>query len=62
MLHHNLVNLNVTIRRPYVPYLIFGPSAELNSVRYNTILDSTAYVKIMVTNTVLGYTWVQIVC
>ena len=44
----------VPIRRPYVPYLLLGTGAGLNSVRYNTVMDSTACVKIIVPNTILG--------
>ena len=56
MWHHTLANLTVTICSPYVPALLLGPGAGLNIVRYNTVLDSTAYVKIMAPNTVLGST------
>ena len=49
-----LCNLTVTICRPYIPALLLGPSAGLNSVRYNNVLDSTSYVKILVSNTILG--------
>ena len=48
--------MTVTIRRSYVIDLLLGTGAILNSVRYNIVLDSTSYVKIMVPNVVLGST------
>ena len=46
----------MTISRPYVPYLLLGTSDGINIVRYNIVLDLTAYTKIEVPNTVLGST------
>ena len=46
----------MTIRRPYVPDLLLGTGAGLNIVRYNIVLELTAYAKIVVPNTVLGST------
>ena len=40
ILHHSLVNLTVPICRPYVLDLLLGTGARLNSMRYNTVLDS----------------------
>ena len=54
MLYHTLVNLHLTIHRPYVPGLLLGTGAGINSVRYNKVPDSTSYVNIMVSNTVIG--------
>ena len=48
--------MTVPIPRPYVPALLLGPGAVLNSLRYDEVLDSTSYVKIMVPNTALGST------
>ena len=42
--------------RPYVPDLLLRPSAGLNIVRYNRLIDLTVRGKIMVPNTVLGTT------
>ena len=56
MLYHTLVNLTVPICSSYVPDLLLGPGLGLNIVRYNTVLDSTVYVEIMVPNTLLGST------
>ena len=47
-------NLNLTIRGPYVPDLLLVPITRINSVCYNTVHESTAYIKIMVPNIVLG--------
>ena len=58
MLHKTLVNLTLTIRRKYVPDLLLGPGTGLNIVRCNTVIESTVYIKVTVSNTVLG----SIVC
>ena len=56
MWHHTLANLTVTICSPYVLALLLGPGAGLNRVSYNTVLDLTSYVKLMVPNAILGST------
>ena len=54
MLHHTLVNLNVTIRIPYVPALRLGPRVGLSSVCFNAVLDSTVYIKLCYLKHYLG--------
>ena len=46
----------MTILRPYIPALLLGPGDVLNSVRYNTIPESIAYVEITVPDTLLWST------
>ena len=38
----------------YIPALLLGTGSGINIIRYNTVLDSTTYIKIMVPNTLLG--------
>ena len=49
-------NLTVTISRPYVPGLLLGTGAGLNSVSRITVLESTVYIKITVPNKLIGST------
>ena len=46
--------MTVPICRPYIPALLLGPGDGPDSARYNTVLDSIAYVKIAVPNKLLG--------
>ena len=41
-------------RRPYIPALLLVTDSELNIVHYNKVIESTAYINITVSNTVLG--------